>query len=116
MYYYPYTAGIRSIAMIYNIFVTSAPFIAPYTSDGRLGAVQAIDRDGVILYENNNPLIDANNGLTTIDRNSVDVNAYVDIKLANNLNWMTTASNSGRWTINDRYNEDVFGYIDIDIG
>jgi TonB-dependent starch-binding outer membrane protein SusC len=112
--YYP-LAVYGPMVRVYNIFETSAPFIAPYTEDGRLGAVQAIDRDGVILYENNNPLIDANNGLTTSGQNTINVNAYTNINLTDNLNWRTTVASSGRWSIVDRHNETVFGYTDAGV-
>lgn len=113
--FFPFTAGGGPLDRVYNIFRTSAPFIAPYTRDGRLGAVQAIDRDGTLLWENNNPLIDANNGRTTTGRNSINVNAYANINLTNNLNWRTTAASSGRWSTTDRYNETVFGYTDTGV-
>ena len=112
--YYP-TIAYGPLGRVYTILHTSAPFIAPYTRDGRLGGVQAIDRDGVIMYENNNPLIDANNGLTATGQNSYNVNAYANINFTDNLYIRTTIASTGTMTLVDRFNQHVEGYTDTGV-
>lgn len=91
------------------------PYTAPYTRDGEFGAVEAIDDDGNILYDNRNPLIDAANGQRTDEQNFLSINASAEIKFADFLNWKTTVASNGRWNLRDNYNESIIGYTDSGI-
>ena len=104
-----------SLGRVFDMFEGAAPFIAPYTRDGRFGSVQAIDDKGSLLYDNRNPLIDAANGLTTTEVNFVTVNASAEIKFSDNLLLKTTFASNGNWELMDKYNESVYGYTDSGI-
>ena len=99
----------------FEILRGAAPFIAPYTRDGRFGSVEAIDNQGALLYDCRNPFIDTNNGQRRLTSDFVTVNAFVDIKLAKDLLLKTTWSSTGVWGLIDRYNEPLFGYTDSGI-
>lgn len=104
-----------SLGRIFDMLSGAAPYIAPYTRDGKYGSVEAITDTGIALYDNRNPLIDANNGKkkTEIDFLSLNVNA--DIKLAEFLHWSTNVSSRGTWNLTDNYNETLVGYSDSGI-
>jgi hypothetical protein len=93
----------------------AAPFIAPYTKDGRYGSVQAIDDKGNLLYDNRNPLIDAANGQTATEQNYVSVNASAEIKFYKDLMLKTTFASTGNWDLVDKYNQSLFGYTDTGV-
>lgn len=104
-----------SLGRVFEMLGGAAPYIAPYTRDGRFGSVQAIDQDGNLLYDNRNPLIDAANGLTKTEQNILTINASADIKLNDKLSSRTTFATDGNWNLIDRYNTSVFGYTDTGV-
>jgi len=101
-----------SLGRVFDMLQGAAPYIAPYTSDGRFGSVQAIANDGTLLYDNRNPLIDAANGATNSGDDVLTLNVSADVKLNENLSLKTTISSNRNWSLIDRYNESVFGYTD----
>jgi len=109
----PYAdASYGDLGRVFEMLGGAAPFIAPYTRDGKFGSVEAIDEDGNLLYDNRNPLIDAANGKTLTEENFLTVNASADIKLTKDLLWRTTFASTGRWEMEDKYNESIYGYTD----
>ena len=104
-----------SLGRVFEMLSGAAPFIAPYTSDGRYGSVQALDDKGNLLYDNRNPLIDAANGKTKTEQNYVSVNASAEIKFYKDLMFKTTIASNGIWNLVDKYNQSVFGYTDTGI-
>jgi TonB-linked SusC/RagA family outer membrane protein len=100
------------LARVFEILRGSAPYIAPYTRDGRFGSSEAIDNNGAQLYDNRNPLIDAANGQQRTTGDFLTANAYVEIDFTKNLNLQATWSSTGRWGLTDKYNEPLFGYTD----
>lgn len=101
-----------SLGRVFEMLGGSAPYIAPYTRDGRFGSVQAISEDGNLLFDNRNALIDAANGLTNTEQNILTLNLSADVKLTDYLSFKTTVSSNGNWNLVDRYNTSVFGYTD----
>ncbi len=106
----PFEAGSPDVTHTIYIMDGSTPFIAPYTKDGRFGSVQAIDSNGVLLYDNRNALIDAANGSSKKELNSMIVNASAEIKFTPDLRLNTTVVSTGSWLLKDSYNQSVFGY------
>jgi TonB-linked SusC/RagA family outer membrane protein len=104
-----------SLGRVFDMLSGAAPFIAPFTSDGRYGSVQAIDDKGNLLYDNRNPLIDAANGKTATEQNYVSVNASAEIKFYKDLMFKTTIASNGNWNLVDKYNQSVFGYTDTGV-
>jgi TonB-linked SusC/RagA family outer membrane protein len=104
-----------SLGRVFDMLNGAAPYIAPYTKDGRFGSVQAIDNKGIQLYDNRNPLIDAANGATKTDINYVSVNLSADIKFTDYLLLKTTIATNGNWELMDKYNQSVFGYTDTGV-
>ncbi|MEQ9443888.1 MAG: TonB-dependent receptor [Cyclobacteriaceae bacterium] len=101
-----------SLGRVFEMLGGAAPYIAPYTRDGRFGSVQAIDADGNLLYDNRNPLIDAANGLTKTEENVLTLNATANVKFTDHLSLRTTFASNGNWMLTDKYNTSVFGYTD----
>jgi len=99
-----------SLGRVFDMLDGAVPFIAPYTSDGSFGSVQAIDGQGNLLYDNRNPLIDAANGQTKNESDILMANASAEIKLTKNLSVITTLASIGNWSLTDRWNESLFGY------
>lgn len=93
----------------------AAPFIAPYTRDGRFGSVETIAQDGTLLYDNRNPLIDASNGETKTVSDFMTINAFAVVNFTKELDLKATWSSSGNWEMTDKYNEPLFGYTDSGI-
>ncbi|MEX2592861.1 MAG: TonB-dependent receptor [Anditalea sp.] len=104
-----------SLGRIFFMLRGAAPFIAPYTRDGRFGSVQAIDQDGNFLYDNRNPLIDAANGLTKAEENALTLNLSADVKFNDNWSLKTTFASNGNWNLTDKHNISLFGYTDSGI-
>lgn len=104
-----------SLGRVFDMLDGAAPFIAPYTRDGRFGSVQAIDDQGSLLYDNRNPLIDAANGETKNEADLLSANATAEIKFTKNLSLITTVSSIGNWSLTDRWNESLYGYTDSGI-
>ncbi|MEX2567511.1 MAG: TonB-dependent receptor, partial [Cyclobacteriaceae bacterium] len=104
-----------SLGRVFEMLGGSAPYIAPYTREGRFGSVQAINQDGNLLFDNRNPLIDAANGLTNTEENVLTLNLSADIRLSKYLSFKTTVSSNGSWTLTDRYNTSNFGYTDTGV-
>ncbi len=104
-----------SMGRFFDMLNGAAPYIAPYTRDGEFGAVETITDDGNILYDNRNPLIDANNGKKIAEENFLSINASANVKLFDFLNWRTTVASSGNWNMIDNYNETIIGYTDSGI-
>lgn len=101
-----------NINRVFEMHTGAAPFIAPYARDGRFGSVEAIDKEGVLLYENYNPLIDASNGETKTTHDYVSLNAFATINFTKDLNMQITWASNGSWRMKDRYNETIYGYTD----
>jgi len=104
-----------SLGRVFEMLSGAAPYIAPYTRDGRFGSVQAIDKDGNLLYDNRNPLIDAANGATKGENNFITLNTAFEIKFYKDLTLKTTLATSGDWQLNDKFNETIYGYTDTGI-
>ena len=104
-----------SLGRVFEGLSGAAPYIAPYTRDGRFGSSEVFDQSGAMLYDNRNPLIDAANGRTTTQTNAIMSNASVDINLTKDLLFKTTYAANGTWELVDRYNTNVFGYTDSGI-
>ena len=101
-----------SLGRVFEMLSGAAPYIAPYTQDGRFGSVQAIDEKGSLLYDNRNPLIDAANGKTTTEENFVSVNTSAEVKFSDDLLLKTTFASTGNWNMMDKFNQSVYGYTD----
>lgn len=92
------------------IFANGAyPFTAPYTQDGRYGAPEAIN-NGNVIVGNRNPVIEAENGLTTFENNFLKMNVFGDINLTKNLILKTSFSTQINHNLRDRHNEVLYGY------
>jgi len=101
-----------SLGRVFDMLSGAAPFIAPYTKNGKFGSVQAFDKNGALLYDNRNPLIDAANGQTSSQDNLLTINASSEINLTKEFSIKTTFAANGTWNLVDRYNSSVFGYTD----
>jgi len=101
-----------SLGRVFTMLSGATPYTAPYTRNGEFGAVEAIDDDGNILYDNRNPLIDAANGQRKDEQNFLAINASAEIKFADFLSWKTTVASTGNWNLRDNYNESIVGYTD----
>ena len=95
---------------VYFLLAGATPFIAPYTSDGKLGSVQAIDEDGELLYDIYNPMAALQCGNSSTDISYASMNTKFDVKLCDFLKWETTLSSQNSWNLNDRYNEISYCY------
>lgn len=104
-----------SLGRVFEMLGGAAPYIAPYTSDGRFGSVQAIASDGSLLYDNRNPLIDAANGKSLTDENLLTINTAAEVKFSDFISWKTTFATNVGFSLVDRYNTSVFGYTDTGI-
>lgn len=104
-----------SLGRVFEMLGGAAPYIAPYTSDGRFGSVQAIASDGSLLYDNRNPLIDAANGKSLTDENLLTINTAAEVKFSDFITWKTTFATNVGFSLVDRYNTSVFGYTDTGI-
>ncbi len=104
-----------SLGRVFDMLSGAAPFIAPYARDGRFGSVQATDKNGALLYDNRNPLIDAANGQTSSQENLLSINATAEVNFTKHLSVKTTFAANGTWNLVDRYNSSVFGYTDSGI-
>lgn len=104
-----------SLGRVFEMLGGAAPYIAPYTRDGRFGSVQAINQDGNLLYDNRNPLIDAANGSTLTGENLLTLNAGADVKFNDHLSLRTTFASNGTWNLVDKHNTSVFGYTDTGV-
>ncbi len=103
-----------SFGRTFDMLAGVTPYTAPYTRDGKFGAVEAID-DGNFLFDNRNPLIDANNGKRTDEQNFLAINASAEVKFTDFLNWKTTIASTGSWNLTDNFNESIVGYTDLGI-
>lgn len=104
-----------SLGRVFEMLGGAAPYIAPYTRDGRYGSVEAIGLDGTLLYDNRNPLIDAANGQTLTDENLLTINTTMEIKFSKAISLRTTFASNVNFSLMDRYNTSVFGYTDSGI-
>ena len=96
----------------FEILRGSTPFIAPYDRLGRWGSSEAIDNQGIQIYDNRNPLIDAGNGNRQRTDNTLMADAIMQITFTKDLILNTTWSSNGRWNMIDRYNTPGYGYTD----
>ena len=103
------------LSRVFFIQSGAAPFIAPYTRDGRFGSVEAIAQDGTLLYDNRNPLIDASNGATKTTLDYMSLNAFATVDFTKDLNLQVTWASNGNWKMVDKYNETLYGYTDSGI-
>lgn len=107
----PYNFG-----RILYIFANGAyPFTAPYTADGRFGAVQAINSNGNMIVGNRNPLIETANGRSSSENTFFKMNAFANIKFTDFLTLKTNFTSQYNNNLNDRYNSRVFGYTDTGV-
>ncbi|MBT3382457.1 MAG: TonB-dependent receptor [Prolixibacteraceae bacterium] len=104
-----------SMGRFFDMLNGVTPYTAPYTRDGEFGAVEAITDDGNILFDNRNPLIDANNGKKTAEENFLSINASANVELFDFLNWRTTVASTGNWNLIDNYNQSIEGFTDSGI-
>jgi TonB-dependent starch-binding outer membrane protein SusC len=104
-----------SLGRVFEMLGGATPYIAPYTSDGRFGSVQAISENGNLLYDNRNPLIDAANGLTNTQDNVFTFNATADVKFSETWSFRTTVASNVNMSLVDRHNKSVYGYTDTGI-
>lgn len=104
-----------SMGRFFDMLNGVTPYTAPYTRDGEYGTVEAITDDRNILFDNRNPLIDANNGKKIAEENFLSINASANVKLFDFLNWRTTVASTGNWNLIDNYNETLVGYTDSGI-
>jgi len=86
------------------------PQIAPYTEDGRFGAVQLFDEGGEPVDDNQNPLIDNNNGRTVDEDEMANIQVNAEIKFTDNLNTQINFSSRRSNGLTTRWNENIFGY------
>ena len=101
-----------NLGRVLYIFANGAyPFTAPYTRDGRFGAVQAIN-DGNEIVGNRNPLIETANGLTHYENNFFKMNAFANVAFTDYLSLNANFASQYNNNLRDRYNERVFGYTD----
>ena len=100
------------LARTFEIIRGSTPFVAPYDRLGRWGSSEAIDDAGVQIYDNRNPLIDANNGNRRRTDNNLTADAIIRITFTKDLVLNTTWSSTGRWVLVDQYNTPGYGYTD----
>jgi TonB-linked SusC/RagA family outer membrane protein len=92
------------------------PFIAPYTRDGRFGAVQALNpATGNPIVDNRNPLILNAIGRTLFTNNYAKINTYADIYLTDYLVFKTNFATQYNNNLADRYNQSISGYTDTGI-
>ena len=101
-----------SLGRVFEMLSGVTPYTVPYTRDGNFGAVEAIDDDGNVLFDNRNPLIDAANGKRTDEENFLAINASAEVRFTNFLNWKTTVASNGNWNMTDNFNESLVGYTD----
>lgn len=97
---------------VFDMLPGSAPYIAPYTRDGRFGSVETISKDGSFLYDNRNVLIDAANGEKKATQDNLVMNLFADIDFTKDLKFKATWSTTATWLLTDKYNESIFGYTD----
>lgn len=102
----PYN-GLRHV---FDMLSGVTPYTSPYTVEGNYGAVEAITNEGDVLYDNRNPLIDANNGKRKTERNFLSLNISTDINLTNSLLWKSNVSSHGTWNMIDNYNQTIEGF------
>ena len=100
---------------IYYMFANGAkPFTPPYTEDGRFGAPEAIylsgSNEGQAIVDNRNPLIETANGLNRNTNYHLQTNGYLDIDIADWLNWRTQYTTLYEPSTGDRWNEIIYGY------
>jgi TonB-linked SusC/RagA family outer membrane protein len=101
-----------NLGRVLYIFANGAyPFTAPYTSDGRYGAVQAIS-NGREIVGNRNPLIETGNGSTRFENNFFKMNAFADIRFTDFLTLKSNFTSQFNSNLRDRYNSRLFGYTD----
>lgn len=101
-----------SLGRVFEMLSGAPPYIAPYDRQGRFDSVEAIDRDGNLLFDNRNPLIDAANGARTTESNHIVINANADIQITKDLLIKTTFASTGNQEMIEMYNESVYGYTD----
>ena len=93
----------------------AAPFISPYTRDGKFGSVQAIRDDGTLMYTLYQPLIDASNGAKKTTSDYMSLNAFAVVDFSKDLNLQVTWASNGSWKETDKHNETIYGYTDSGI-
>lgn len=104
-----------NLGRVLYIFANGAyPFTAPYTQDGRYGAVQAIN-DGREIVGNRNPIIETDNGSTHFENNFFKMNAFVDVKFTDFLTLRSNFTSQFNSNLMDRHNSRLFGYTDAGV-
>lgn len=88
------------------------PFTAPYTRDGRFGSTQAIEKDGKVLVDQRNPLIETANGSNKTEQLYVKMNPYINIKFTDFLNWNINFVSQYTNALTDNHNQIVSGFTD----
>lgn len=103
------------LARVFESLRETTPFISPYTRDGRFGSSEAINDEGIILYDNRNPMINASNGSRSTTADFMAANIFAQATITHDLNVKITWSSTGNWNAYDKYNEPLFGYTDSGI-
>lgn len=103
------------IGRVLYIFSNGAyPFTAPYTRDGKFGAVEAIS-NGQMIVGNRNPLIETANGQTQYENNYLKMNAFGTISFTDYLSLKSNLAVQYNHNLRDRYNELIYGYTSTGI-
>ena len=99
-----------NLGRVLYIFSNGAyPFTAPFTSDGRYGAPEAIS-DGSLIVGNRNPVIETDNGLTSYENNFLKMNVFANLDLGAHFEFRTNFSSQINHNLRDKYNEVLYGY------
>lgn len=100
------------IKRMFEMQTGATPFSAAYTRDGRYGASEAFDEEGVALYTTYNPVVDAMNGFKKTTRDYMSLNAFAKVDFTKHLNLQVNWSADGRWTMTDSHNQNIYSYTD----
>ncbi|WP_143310531.1 SusC/RagA family TonB-linked outer membrane protein [Chitinophaga vietnamensis] len=96
----------NGIDRIYYILSNGGyPFIAPYTSDGRFGATQALKPDGSPIVDSRNPLPDLYNGNSQYVNTFFRANLNATANITKDLTFKTMFTGQSNNNRQDRYNQ-----------
>ncbi|MBV7532161.1 TonB-dependent receptor [Chitinophaga sp. sic0106] len=99
------------ISRVYYIMSNGGyPFIAPYTSDGRFGATQALRPDGAPIVDSRNPLPDLYNGRSQYMNNFFRATLNATANLTKDLTFKTMFTGQSNNNRQDRYNQMNYVY------
>ncbi|SHL67883.1 TonB-linked outer membrane protein, SusC/RagA family [Chitinophaga jiangningensis] len=99
------------ISRVYYIMSNGAyPFIAPYTSDGRFGATQALKPNGSPIVDSRNPLPDLYNGRSQYMNNFFRATLNATANITKDLTFKTMFTGQSNNNRQDRYNQMNYVY------